>query len=1365
MHYHIGSLYEFEVSTAYGDEEDFFRLMVPEYGEVRLPKMKFQRSEPMPDKLLCAVKSLSNNQLVLSHYVPDYVNRFYFDSFKENQFHEYDFKVVGLPQPKNNHYTLEDKYGIQYKLFDEKAFLGKGQKVLCRFDRITPRFFSLRLADNTVLATYYRPFEFLSNIGIRGMRASVLVKLFESSFADARTELDNGSPFWIITVLKGSLPLITEWFINTEFKRRNRFFNFIINTLHRAGLFLLEDSRYMRNLDTARRRSLQSLLTEIIDNIEPLAQAVQIAARGRENDYIENLKQKLGESGYLYHPTRQLAVLMMILRRNPPLVRNYLGGIFDSIMGWKLDTWTTEPFRSAFIGQFEIYIRQASSEINAFPQADTADETDRLEKIITAIALQMLISGDPESAQYRRNRSLLYRYISLQRNSRSNELLDKSFRTLVGAEYPLEFTYDSIKQPQILMTCVCNGLDHEVVADGGVQRYVEGSVELEVSADGCTLRRLDDNNAGRMIPNGMMDWLSPQIYLDGVQSLSGNKISSFDAHRTLWSNIENALYKTASATPIAEQRKLEPEIDEEVCIIISQEPVRKGDNPRWQARIDDENYELRDGYIDLSDIVNYRLNSNLLERSRHIAYTAFIDENGQHRRFMAKVDSIDHDGQIHFSLADEVSDQLTNLMNDIDTYAAVITYINVQDRYTEYLAISETGYSVYLTGTDDYRVGDVVLFKVTDRSTAFHISGSIIEDGDSVCEFGLNNVQAFANLMKGIACEPEYDEEDDTDLMLDTDAVLEREDVMEIVELIRLKAIASTNLLEAFDYLHFGRLLAMLVGDESMGRRLKVHAELLRLHQFYATNNRIDAEELEGLRSQVAGFPFLEMVFHRLEIVSWLGDTDRNPELWETVNLHRNHLETSLAQLVLSYNMLPPQADETVVKGLKKQIAKTLGLTVEMHQLKWYGNENQFTEFKSSLVFPARKKNEKVAADPEAQQQVILKIIASFLNADGGTLYIGVHDKTHCEIGLFEDFNYYRRYNPSDGRFTQKIANVDNLCVFLTNLINNTFGKVVSGSVTVDVDSEATHDVVVVNVKPRTVPVYLNGELYVRRSGTSTRLVGSDIDVFIEERNMLEMRLREELRLANMQTEGAALQLSETSSASNIESVAESVDTDYGETDQAADSNGIATSTWRNNVLHDWEDGYRGVGYLYFNTDDCMQINFEDRSFDYDEKCRLALAFSRDESQRGYLVMIFENRRVLKVPMSEVLEKDADRWLSYYKDSPLKFATIALPGDGLLTYLTDSKNNISRRVLLLNEMPDQHLTSSPEQITQAPGVADIVAYELVAASALGAFEGSFNRDMSNRQIGYVLRAAAGTDRAKELLERDCMQCRPQDFDR
>ena len=1350
MRYELGKTYNFEVNKNFGEDEDFIRLIVPDYGEVHLPKLKFQREEPLPDSLKCRVKTFIYGRPVLSHFFAGYVNRLYPQATQGKK--EYGFTVLELPAKPGDPYVLEDRYGIRYNLATDNAFLGEGQKVFCRFDKLTSNFYTLKLANGDLLPPFYSPCVFLDKIGVDKRRQRIVISLMDKFLPEAKADFDNGTPFWIVTALKAALPRMTEWFVSADFKRHRNIFCYLVELIRTAGLYLIENSRYLRNLDANRRRALQALLTETVDGLNPVTDALDIATRGREGAFIDNLRQKLGESGYLYHPAHQLSILMLILQKNPALVSHYLGGIFDTIMGWKLDTWTTEPFRSAFVEQFEIYIRQASHEIDLFPQADTAADADRIEKIVTAIALQMVISGNPDTNRYRLNRSLLYRYVSLQRAFKSDELLDKSFKTLMGAKFPLEFNYNNIRQPQQLMTCVTNSSAYSQEIEG-VHRYMNGSVELTVSADGCSLRRTDERQSGRVIPNGMMDWLQPQVYLEDVQSLNGNQISSFDAHRRLWANIEKALFEKRLPNAPIEAEKQKVDVGDFVPIIISPEPIERGDNPRWMARIDHEDFITENGYINRNDIVGYKVDYTNLVRDRELMYNALVDEKGRPRHFVAMVKAIDPDGQLHFSLAEDVAQQLTENMNDYTTYHAVIAGVAKDGRYS---AICETGYGVYLRrpAEGSYNVGDVVCCRMVDK----HNPAEIVAEIEGKAEDGvvINKTRGLAKLLLSICLPDESEEEATEEYMIDADEAMSREDILQIVELIRYKVLSTTNLLGAFDYLHFARLLALIVDNEELAGRLKVHAELLRLHEFYAKNSRIDADELERYRSEVEGYPLLQLVFHRLEIVSWLGDAEHNADLWNTLATSRNHLETTLAQLVMSYNMLPnPKADDGVSESLKKQIAQTLGLNFEMNQLKSYGRENNFNEFKSSLVYPPKKKNEKPLPDPEKQQFVILKNIAAFMNTDGGTLYIGVSDKTHTEVGLFEDFEYYKRYRPSDGKIYHTIKNVDNLIVFLTNLVCNTWGKTVAGSVKIDIDPEASHDVIIVNVEARLDPVYLDGKIYRRINNNSMGVSGNDLDEFLDERKMLVLRQREELR-AEAAKEAAEKDM--VAMAANSQAAAALSDSAETYADAQEATAGIATSSWRPNVLHSYEEGYvEPAGYLYFDADGSFTRAEEDRW----TECALPLVYTAREAEQGMLVMVFDNQKVLKVPMSEVVEKEADRPVSFYSDARPLYISIAMPGDALLTHLSDSKNNLSRRVTPLADYSSLHLTSSPEPIAQVPGVAAVVACETVAESALGAFEGSMAKDMSSRQMGYVLRASCGTEKANQILDDDRRNSRPQ----
>ena len=84
--------------------------------------------------------------------------------------------------------------------------------------------------------------------------------------------------------------------------------------------------------------------------------------------------------------------------------------------------------------------------------------------------------------------------------------------------------------------------------------------------------------------------------------------------------------------------------------------------------------------------------------------------------------------------------------------------------------------------------------------------------------------------------------------------------------------------------------------------------------------------------------------------------------------------------------------------------------------------ETEFVEFKSSLRYDYRE--EKVN---KVLEDVILKSIAAFANAKGGTLFIGVNDNLDV-IGLQNDFN------------TLKKQDVDYFELHLRKLINNQYG-------------------------------------------------------------------------------------------------------------------------------------------------------------------------------------------------------------------------------------------------------------------------------------------------------------------------------------
>ena len=1348
--YSPGQICDFEVVKEYGDDEDFFRFRVPDVGEGRLLKLRFQKAEPLPDRLRCRIKYVNDGRPVLSHYMPQYVSRFYGAGARHGR--EFEFTVLSLPARAGDPYILEDKYGMRFNLRDGRAGdLTLGCTVMCRFTKINDTYFNLECSTEDMRLTFIPAEVLLRRIGVPGILRSQMLGAMSAhpSMADAAEEHAHSNPRWPLTAMQSAIDALPKAMAAMNPGRHHRYLRAVVDVLIRSGLYLIENSRFLRNQSDDVRGLLQARITRMVESLEPYRQALGLFRDGAQVAFVEELMGKLRESGYLYHPARQFAVLMAILRSDPLLVRDYLGRIFETIMEWKLDTWTTEPFRSAFVGQFEIYIRHASAQLEALPQADSQADKDLLEKIVTAVALQTLIgTGDPD--RQRRNRSLLYRCIALLRPASADVLLDKAYLTLNGARIPVEYKYDHIKQPLMLMTRAMVPPTAEQSTPDGVAVFASGNIAVTVGPDGVAVRRGDESSDTRVLPSGLIpgEIAAPQVYLDNITPLSAAKLGNLEAHRRLWSDIETALTEQRTAPASVVRERVRADVDDEVFVVINPDEVTGTDDPEWTVRIDDESYLPGTGTILRSEIVDFALRAIDLSYNPRAARESFIDDDGRPRHFLAKVTAVDRNGAYTFSMADDIDSQRHDLISFSKSCNAVIT----QRLGHEYRSISELGYGFYLTrepGDPEYRPGTVVEMRPMDISNPSHMVGTIV--GEAPSGSRVEKMTAFRALMSSICVIPAAGTSAPapaTPASAEVDQTLTVDDMRELIEIFRFRALSSSTILTAYDYLLFARLLAIAVGDAGRAESLRVHASLLRLHQFYAANSRVDADELNAYRPLVEGNPLLEIMYRRLEIVSWLGKTDMCPRLWDTVNAPRNTLESTLARMVMAYNMLPEsgRSDDAVARGLKGKIAALLGVNAERTELKSYGREGQFVEFKSSIVYPARKnKNDKVEADPARQQRVILKIIASFINSSGGTLYIGVNDATRCASGLFEDFEYYRHRKGQIGTYLYEMKTLDNFCVFLENLVRTTWGSLVAGSVQIRVDDEATRDVIIVEVQPRVTPVKLDDKYYVRRSSTSVELNPEESAEFEAERAAMKPAA----------VDTAAVQAAEPRAEEPVapEAVSEA---------DSGSCTPIPTSGWRPNVQHSYEDSFSApAGYVYFTGDDTVQYSSQDLYLDSDPGCRLAMVFTAEEAAKGWLVAVYEGARVQKIPLSDIIDKGENRSNVLLSGERPVFATVAMPGQALLTIHADGRSNMYRRVTMIDSIDVVRLGNAPGRLLDAGTTAPTIVCELVASSAVSHFRQGLSSNMSARQIGYALKCAAGAPRAAKIIQSELAACAPR----
>lgn len=160
------------------------------------------------------------------------------------------------------------------------------------------------------------------------------------------------------------------------------------------------------------------------------------------------------------------------------------------------------------------------------------------------------------------------------------------------------------------------------------------------------------------------------------------------------------------------------------------------------------------------------------------------------------------------------------------------------------------------------------------------------------------------------------------------------------------------------------------------------------------------------------------------------------------------------------------------------------------------GEENQTLELKTSIAFPPGEGKVNLGK----QLYTILKELTAFMNTEGGTLYIGIHDKSKKVIGIEGDYQflnsdeedeYNGSYKENNDGYELKIRNtMDRLCPSLANSLT-----------TISFESLEGHVFCKIVVKPARRPIFLSGtQLYVRQGNRIKILKGDEITFFITER-------------------------------------------------------------------------------------------------------------------------------------------------------------------------------------------------------------------------------------------------------------------------
>jgi len=160
-----------------------------------------------------------------------------------------------------------------------------------------------------------------------------------------------------------------------------------------------------------------------------------------------------------------------------------------------------------------------------------------------------------------------------------------------------------------------------------------------------------------------------------------------------------------------------------------------------------------------------------------------------------------------------------------------------------------------------------------------------------------------------------------------------------------------------------------------------------------------------------------------------------------------------------------------------------------------FGREDDITEFKRSIVYPADE------TEPNIDKQILIiaKTIAGFQNRNGGKLYLGVNDSGNV-VGINNDYEYLGKSEYDKYTYQKNIDGYENK---VRNSVKHLLGQVSNSNIMLDSKKENNTDYCIITINKVLKPIFLNGDKLYERTGQLTQLLKGDaITWFIEQRMM-----------------------------------------------------------------------------------------------------------------------------------------------------------------------------------------------------------------------------------------------------------------------
>ena len=1095
---------------------------------------------------------------------------------------------------------------------------------------------------------------------------------------------------------------------------------------------ILEYSTFLDRCTPGERELYQTRFTTIIENLSYYIKAQRYISNDNDPDaqinaqyYVTGFLDKLRQSGFVYHPRKHFNILSSIFQLSPDLMYAKMPELFDIIRSRDLNRWLQEPFRTGLIKILEQYILDNEGRIDR-----TKDNADMVAKTIEALAIQLLLINGQQNSDdetYHLASSRICTVTSYARTANALEIITLALNNLLGENIDLPKYNLTVTGKPNFPFFIADTARRSNVGISSVNTYTSNHVCLTVSGEGIALKHITNSKkADPVLPAELNLWQGMQVFLP-QRPASSRFIGVKDIfkYKQLWHDIESEMFDMSSQnTANTKNKKKRHKVTDTVNISIVRQDTN--DSNKFYCRIEDE--IGGEGYIMLSQIVGY---------TAAISVRHFLSDAGKRLIFEAVI--IDNDDDMHvFSMAERLKEWAETFYDDEEDI--VCSLGARQTRNSGYLpGVTTEGISVSLGGLeniDGLERNDIVLARFVGRAPGtFHIEARIIDR--TVDNFDLEDCFHFLMTQYAVGEVEDMNRDvEDKDIM-DADNIMDITTVRELIYIIDRVAIIDNEYIKSYNYLAFARILSLMIGWDSQASYYKGRMDIILMLHDFAVNDRVDENgmnELSTANSDLfSGNPILHDRFKQLQTVSFIGKPEHNTDLW-ALAADKDETIRELAELVLSYNFVKANNMDSQAVDIHNRIKTTLRLRGHETGLRMYGSgiEDKTTEYKTSIVYVADKNT--VKPNHQEQMKEILRVICSFLNTDGGTLYIGVND-SGMGVGLKPDLEY-----PEFAEDKDKYQR----CI--TDNVVRAWGKLVATYVDVNFDATNEKPVCIVTVRPYPQGVHYAGYWYVRIGSTKRPMTQQEFDIYnADSRTPLPSHQAAQQTAvtpdeANNTAEdiaGNELEQDNTQDSGNGQETGKepSTHTDYPTTSPVQPQEStlfIPLGNVRKNCLYDnGIDEYRpAIAFLQFPEYNkfCMMTDYNWR----DDVTTLAVY---DEDRDSHLVIVYADGHIARIPLSEILDFQDSSLYTRYAEQSVVFATIASAEDAVM--LVTKEENKQRREMIridtLGDIEECKLADYGSRVFNE-GIAEcVLCADIIPAASVGMFKDLVNPD--HRSLG------------------------------